>query len=195
VALVPAIASACSPGDVPQFRITVETPDGASLADTDRALRFVEDELARHPEVKHWFANLGRQPRIYYNIFPKRRTRTSPRWRRAAPFRPAAQPACTRSCARTWPSTPGAHHRRVLPERPADQRPIEVAISGPDLDQLRTLARARGHHRGDAWHARRGQRRAPPAHRPRLRIDSQKAALLGVAPVDIDRTVRRRSPA
>ncbi len=73
VALVPLIGvSVFPPADIPQFRITVETPDGASIADTDRALNFVEQELARHPEIKHYFANLGRgNPRVYYNIFPE----------------------------------------------------------------------------------------------------------------------------
>ncbi|MCX5736919.1 MAG: efflux RND transporter permease subunit, partial [Proteobacteria bacterium] len=38
VALVPLIGvSVFPPADIPQFRITVETPDGASVADTDRA--------------------------------------------------------------------------------------------------------------------------------------------------------------
>src|SRR5512139_261447 len=32
--------------DIPQFRIEIETPTGASIADTDRAVRFVEAELA-----------------------------------------------------------------------------------------------------------------------------------------------------
>ena len=40
LALVPLIGFSLFPrADIPQFRITVETPDGASLADTDRALR------------------------------------------------------------------------------------------------------------------------------------------------------------
>ena len=73
VALVPLIGVSVFPAaDIPQFRITVETPDGASVADTDRALTFVERELARHPEIKHYFANLGHgNPRVYYNIFPE----------------------------------------------------------------------------------------------------------------------------
>ena len=40
LALVPLIGfSVFPPADIPQFRITIETPDGASVADTDRALR------------------------------------------------------------------------------------------------------------------------------------------------------------
>ena len=44
--LVPVIGSSLFPkADTPQFLIQVESPNGTSLAETDRALRFVEDEL------------------------------------------------------------------------------------------------------------------------------------------------------
>jgi multidrug efflux pump subunit AcrB len=67
--LVPVIGSSLFPkADTPQFLIQVESPNGTSLNETDRALRAVEDELAKMPEVKSWFANLGHgNPQIYYN--------------------------------------------------------------------------------------------------------------------------------
>ena len=94
--------------DIPQFRIAVETPTGASLADTDRAVRFIEAELRRHEEVKHVFANVGRgNPRIYYNIFPEEKKanvgevfvelRRSTRARRRR---------CWKNCGRRSPATP-----------------------------------------------------------------------------------------
>ena len=38
--------------DTPHFLVTVETPDGSSLAETDRALRFVETKLRKLPELR-----------------------------------------------------------------------------------------------------------------------------------------------
>ena len=195
IALVPAIGfSLFPPADIPQFRITVETPDGASLADTDRALRFVEDELARHPEVKHWFANLGRgNPRIYYNILPEE---TNANIGEVAVelhrFDPRRSPALYEELRAKLSEYPGA---RIIVESyqngPPINAPIEVAITGPDLEELRALA-ARAE---DIIEATPGTRDVDnPVRRLRtdldLRIDPQKAALLGVAPVDIDRTVR-----
>jgi multidrug efflux pump subunit AcrB len=195
VALVPAIGfSLFPPADIPQFRITVETPDGASLADTDRALRYVEDELARLPEVKHWFANLGRgNPRIYYNILPEE---TNANVAEVAVelhrFDPRRTPVLYEALRTRLAEYPGA---RIIVESyqngPPIDAPIEVAISGPDLEQLRTLA-ARAE---DIIAATPGTRDVDNAVRRLrtdldLRIDPQKAALLGVAPVDIDRTVR-----
>ena len=68
-ALVPVIGSSLFPkADTPQFLIQVDSPNGTSLSETDRALRVVEDELAKMPEVRSWFANLGHgNPQIYYN--------------------------------------------------------------------------------------------------------------------------------
>jgi len=195
VALVPAIGfSLFPPADIPQFRITIETPDGASLADTDRALRFVEDELARHPEVKHWFANLGRgNPRIYYNILPEE---TNANIAEVAAelhrFDPRRSPALYEELRAKLSEYPGA---RIIVESyqngPPINAPIEVAISGPDLEQLRALAASAE----DIIEATPGTRDVDNAVRRLrtdldLRIDPQKAALLGVAPVDIDRTVR-----
>ncbi|MET0535816.1 MAG: efflux RND transporter permease subunit, partial [Steroidobacter sp.] len=56
--------------DTPNFLVTVETPDGSSLAETDRALHFVEDKLRAMPDVASYFTNLGHgNPKIYYNEF------------------------------------------------------------------------------------------------------------------------------
>jgi multidrug efflux pump subunit AcrB len=195
LALVPLIGFSVFPSaDIPQFRITVETPDGASLADTDRALRFVEDELARREEVKHWFANLGRgNPRVYYNIFPEETSaNVAEVFAELHGYHPQRSPRLYEELRAAFAEYPGA---RILLESyqngPPINAPIEVAISGPDLEQLRTLA-AQAETLIEATPGTRDVDN--PVRRLRtdldLRIDSQKAALLGVAPVDIDRTVR-----
>jgi len=195
LALVPLIGFSLFPSaDIPQFRITVETPDGASLADTDRALRFVEDELARRDEVKHWFANLGRgNPRVYYNIFPEETSaNVAEVFAELHGYHPQRSPRLYEELRAAFAEYPGA---RILLESyqngPPINAPIEVAISGPDLEQLRALAAQAE----TIIEATPGARDVDnPVRRLRtdldLRIDSQKAALLGVAPVEIDRTVR-----
>ena len=195
LALVPLIGFSLFPAaDIPQFRITVETPDGASLADTDRALRFVEEELGRHPEVKHWFANLGRgNPRVYYNIYPEEtNANVAEVFAELHDFDPQRSPRLYEELRAAFAEYPGA---RIMVESfingPPINAPIEVAISGPDLDELRTLA-AQAEQIIEATPGTRDVDN--PVQRLRtdldLRVDPQKAALLGVAPVDIDRTVR-----
>jgi len=195
LALVPLIGSSLfPPADIPQFRITIEASDGASLADTDRALRFVEDELARHPEIKHWFANLGHgNPRVYYNIFPEETNASVAEvFAELQEFDPRRSPGLYEELRGKFADFPGA---RILVESyrngPPINAPIEVAISGPDLGQLRDLAEKAA----ILMESTPGTRDVEnPMGRLRtdldLRIDTQKAALLGVAPVEADRTVR-----
>jgi multidrug efflux pump subunit AcrB len=195
LALVPLIGSSLfPPADIPQFRITIEASDGASLADTDRALRFVEDELARHPEIRHWFANLGHgNPRVYYNIFPEEtNANVAEVFAELHEFDPRRSPALYEELRGKFADFPGA---RILVESyrngPPINAPIEVAISGPDLGQLRELAEETA----VLIESTPGTRDVEnPMRRLRtdldLRIDTQKAALLGVAPVEADRTVR-----
>src|SRR5262245_16844837 len=72
-ALVPVLGSSLFPkAGTPQFLVQVDSPSGTSLAETDRALRVVESELAKMPEVRSWFSNLGHgNPQIYYNHIQK----------------------------------------------------------------------------------------------------------------------------
>jgi multidrug efflux pump subunit AcrB len=195
IALVPLIGmSLFPPADIPQFRITIEASEGASLADTDRALRFVEQELGRHPEVKHWFANLGHgNPRVYYNIFPEEtNANIAEVFAELQEFDPRRSPKLYEQLRGKFAQYPGA---RILVESyqngPPINAPIEVAISGPDLAQLRELAE-----KAEAMiESTPGARDVEnPLRRLRtdldLRIDTQKAALLGVAPAEADRTIR-----
>ena len=57
---------------IPQFLITVETPRGSNIGETDKAVRFVESVLKGRPEVKYYMSNIGKgNPMIFYNSFQK----------------------------------------------------------------------------------------------------------------------------
>ncbi len=57
----------------PQFMIRINTPDGVNVDKTDDVARQVESMLDTMDGVKHYATNVGHgNPRIYYNIFPKR---------------------------------------------------------------------------------------------------------------------------
>jgi multidrug efflux pump subunit AcrB len=57
----------------PQFMIRISTPDGVNIDKTDEVASKVEDLLDTLEGVKHYATNVGHgNPRIYYNIFPKR---------------------------------------------------------------------------------------------------------------------------
>jgi multidrug efflux pump subunit AcrB len=55
-----------------QFLITVETPRGSSLEETDRAVKYVESVVARKPEIRYYMSNIGKgNPTIFYNSYQK----------------------------------------------------------------------------------------------------------------------------
>lgn len=55
-----------------QFFITVETPRGSNLSETDKVVKHVESILATKPEVRYYMSNIGKgNPQIFYNSFQK----------------------------------------------------------------------------------------------------------------------------
>ena len=57
---------------LPQFLITVETPRGSNLTETDKAVKYVESILAAKPDVNYYMSNVGKgNPMIFYNSFQK----------------------------------------------------------------------------------------------------------------------------
>jgi multidrug efflux pump subunit AcrB len=57
---------------IPQFLISVETPRGSNLGETDKAVKYVESVLASRPDIKYYMSNIGKgNPMIYYNSFQK----------------------------------------------------------------------------------------------------------------------------
>jgi multidrug efflux pump subunit AcrB len=71
-ALFPLVGVAFFPkAEKPQFRITVQLPNGSNLDATDLAVRDVEAVLDTISEVDYYVSNIGHgNPRIYYNVAP-----------------------------------------------------------------------------------------------------------------------------
>ncbi|MCG8329414.1 MAG: efflux RND transporter permease subunit [Chitinophagales bacterium] len=70
LSLFPLVGVAFFPkAEKPQFRITVQLPNGSNLDATDEAVAYVESVLDTIPDVKYYAANVGHgNPRIYYNV-------------------------------------------------------------------------------------------------------------------------------
>ena len=195
LALVPLIGFSLFPkADTPQFLVRITTPDGSSLAETDRAARFVERTLAGAPGVRAVLTNVGRSnPDVYYNIIPRNeRLTVAEAFVLLERYDPRATPRTLDSLQRVLDGYPGARIELVAFENgPPIDAPIAFRLVGEDLDTLRGLAAALQAHLA----ATPGTRNVvnPVELRGtglRVEVDRDRAGLLGLPIAEIDRTIR-----
>jgi multidrug efflux pump subunit AcrB len=180
--------------DTPHFRITVQTPDGSSLAETDRALRFVEEKLEAAPEVKSYFTNIGHgNPKVYYNeLPPENEANYGEVFVKLKSYDTNDTPITLdrlRTQVRTYPNA--RIYVKEFQNGPPITAPIAIRVIGSDLDQLHRLA-------GQVEKIIKDTSGTRDVINPvrvsrtniKLDIDSQKAALLGVPTIEFDRAVR-----
>jgi multidrug efflux pump subunit AcrB len=194
-ALVPVIGSSLFPkADTPQFLIQVESPNGTSLSETDRALHFVEDELRRMPEVRGWFSNLGHgNPQIYYNHIQRNDAANYAEvFVQLHEYDTDETPQKLQALRERLQRYPGAHiYVHEFANGPPISAPISIRVIGNDLATIESLS----HKVEELVKATPGTRDVKnPLNvartNLRLRIDSRKAQQLGVPTAELDRAVR-----
>ncbi|MEO8063682.1 MAG: efflux RND transporter permease subunit [Pseudomonadota bacterium] len=194
-ALVPVIGSSLFPkADTPQFLIQVESPNGTSLSETDRALRYVEEELGRMPEVRSWFANLGHgNPQIYYNHIQRNDAANYAEvFVQLHEYDTGATPEKLQALRERLGRYAGAHiYVKEFANGPPISAPISVRVIGNDLAVIESLShKVEELVKGtagtrDVWNPLSVART-----NLKLRIDSRKAQQLGVQTAELDRAVR-----
>jgi multidrug efflux pump subunit AcrB len=193
--LLPVVGSSLFPkADTPVFLVTIETPDGSSLAATDDALRFVESRLDEMPEVKSRFANLGHgNPQVFYNHIPRQDAANYAEiFVQLKSYDTRRTPERLDELRNALVEYPNA---RIFVDEfingPPITAPIAVRILGPDLATLEDLSRVVE----ELLKNTPGTRDIDNPLRVsrtnlRLKVDSQKANLLGVSTEDFDEAVR-----
>lgn len=194
-ALVPVIGSSLFPkADTPQFLIQVQAPNGTSLSETDRALRTVEAELARMPEVKSWFANLGHgNPQIYYNhIQANDASNYAEVFVQLHEYDTDETPRKLQALRERLDRYPGANiYVKEFQNGPPISAPISIRVIGNDLDVIERLSHQVEELVKDTPGTRDVENPLNVARTNlKLRIDSRKAQQLGVQTAELDRAVR-----
>jgi multidrug efflux pump subunit AcrB len=142
--LVPQLGFSLFPeNDSPYFLVDVETPQGASVAETDRAVQFVDRVLASHPEIEWRFANTGRgNPQIYYNeIPPEQLSNLGQVYARFHEWHRTEGMEKIEEIRAELDQYPGARiNLRRFTNGPPIEAPVAVRISGPDLAAIGELA-------------------------------------------------------
>ena len=195
LALVPAVGFSLFPkAGTPQYHVDITTPEGTSLAETDRAVRHAEQVVLAHPGTRAVFANVGKDnPEVYYNVFQRAESPTRGQLIvRLHEYDNVRTPIVLDSLRARMAEYPGARiELKEFENGPPIDAPIAMRLEGPDLDTLQQLAaRVEG-----VFAATAGTQYVNNPVRLRrsdLRVvvDRQKAGLLGVPGAEVERTLR-----
>ena len=183
------------PSEKPQFLINITTPLQSNLTATDEVARKVEAELQRIPELMNFATNVGKgNPRIYYNEIPENeRTDYSQIFVQLDPTTsPPRKMEIIQALKVTFENFAGAKVEvKNFEQGPPVTAPVEVRLSGENLDTLRNLA-ARIELLLKATPGTIYINNPVANLKTDIRVDIQKdkARQLGIPIAEVDRTVR-----
>ncbi|MDZ4698670.1 MAG: efflux RND transporter permease subunit [Rhodothermales bacterium] len=193
LALFPLVGVSLFPkAEKPQFIVNVETSEGANLDYTDAVTRQVEAVLAGRDEVAGYAANIGRDnPRFYYNVIPRgEKSNIAQIMVEASDI--GVMRTLIRELKTAFAAIPGADIDILeLENGPPVEAPIAIKVIGDEIDQLERLAsEVEGIMQGTDGTDNIDNPMRDPKTDLHVRINRDKAGLLGVPLVEIDRTVR-----
>ncbi len=179
----------------PQFLINITAPPQSNILYTDNITRGIEDELKNIPAITYFASNVGKgNPRIYYNEVPE-----NERLEYAQIFvqldnrtTPDKKLAIIESLRKRWTPYPGAKIEvKNFEQGPPVVAPVEVRVFGDNLDTMRSLA-------ARVENMLRNTDGTIYIDNPvdllksdiKVDINKEKAQLLGIQTVNIDKTVR-----
>lgn len=194
--LFPVIGFSLFPAsEKPQFLVEITTPLQSNLNFTDSITRQVEAELGNQPLIEYYATNVGKgNPRIYYNVIPENeRSDYTQIFVQLKDNTSAEEKLQVIESLRTkWTPYPGAKVEvKNFEQGPPIDAPIEVRLFGDNLDSLRALA-------GRVESMLRKTEGTMYINNPvmhlksdiKVSINKEKAQMLGLPTVTIDRTVR-----
>ena len=179
---------------LPQFLITVETPRGSNIGETDKAVRYVESVLAVKPEIKYYMSNIGKgNPMIFYNSFQK--SSQTILGEVMVEIKPESQPEIERFIDHLRDTLNSYVNAKIYVYEfengiPVDA-PIALRLIGNNLDSIKMYTRK-------IEEIIRSNEGTTYIRNPlsqsltdiRVLINTDKAGMFGVPKVEIDRTIR-----
>jgi len=174
--------------------IQATLPEGSSLERTDQVAHYLESVLDTMPEVKYYATNVGHgNPRIYYNVFPKRFDKCFAEiYVQLYNYDTELFQGILESLRSEFDAYPGARIRvKEFEQGPPFDAPVQIYLTGDDLDVLREIsADVEGMIREHPGTINIENKFIKTNTEMLLNINKEKASMLGVPVVEIDRTIR-----
>jgi len=178
----------------PNLMIQVTLPEGTNLDRTDQVARYIEQVLDTMPEVKYYATNVGHgNPRIYYNVFPRRfDMRFAEIYVELYRYSPEQFPRILSRLREDFDQFPGARIRvKEFEQGPPFTAPIQIYLNGDDLDLLKEIsADVEGFIREQPGAINVENQFVKTNTELLFDINKEKANMLGVPVIEIDRTIR-----
>ena len=195
LALVPVVGFSVFPAsEKPMFLINIETPLGTSLPATNQVARYVEKEIKNIPDLKNYVTNIGRgNPRIYYNVIPQNDVSNYAQlFVQLNETPPGEKRKLIDQLRVKFKDYPNAKIEvKDFEQGPPVEAPIAIRLFSEDLDTLRSLAfKVEALLKKTPGTIYVNNELTTLKTDLRVKVNKEKAGLLGVPVHEIDRTIR-----
>ena len=174
--------------------IQASLPEGSSLERTDQVAFYLESVLDTMPEVEYYATNVGHgNPKIYYNVFPKRFDKSFTEvYVQLYEYDSESFSGTIEKLRNEFDSYPGARIRvKEFEQGPPFDAPVQIYLTGDDLDLLREIsADVEGMLEEEPGAINIENKLIKTNTEMLLNINKEKANMLGVPVLEIDRTIR-----
>lgn len=178
----------------PNLMIQAKLPEGANIQSTDRVSRYIEQVLDTTPEVRFYASNVGHgNPQIYYNSFSKRSDMSFAEvYVELYSYTPELFESVISKLRSAMDLYPGARIRvKEFEQGPPVDAPIQIFLNGDDLKVLKELSKeVEGFIREQAGVVNIENQFVKTNTELLFDINKEKANMLGVPIIEIDRTIR-----
>ncbi|MFQ5627655.1 MAG: efflux RND transporter permease subunit [bacterium] len=195
LALFPLVGVSFFPkAEKPQFLINVDLPKGTSLDKTDEIAKKIESIIAEKADVRHFSANIGKgNPVVYYNTMP--RNQASNKAQLYVELHDGSMKEMAGFLAglrAEFAAIPSARiDVKEFSQGPPVEAPIAIRIIGEQLGVWKTIVQDMEETIATTPGVINIQNPlATPKTELHVKINREKAGMLGVSLLEVDRTVR-----
>ncbi len=193
--LIPVVGFSLFPkAGMKQFLITVETPKGSNIWETDRAVKFVESVVSKRPDITYYMSNIGKgNPTVYYNKF--QRSEQNNLGELLCEMTPRSQPEISEFLDNLRDTLNTYVNAKIyvyeFENGSPVAAPVAMRISGENLDTLQSLSeRIENIMKSTEGTIYVKNPLSESLTDVKVEVNKAKAGLFGVPAVEIDRTVR-----